>query len=209
MSDPPIEPPPDPTPDPITELQVQNSDGLIVAYGQFPGGSPHPEITIVPLYSHTEADKLKQPGDKFYDSNTGIITVTAPPPVPPITSTTFPLTGKITTTDATAQTLISYAIPLQTAFDISFVVHAIDRGNGAVKKWRRETFIKRLNAAPSVIGGVQNPLGTDPADTAAAAWTTAPSISGNNMVLTVTGAAGRTIDWMLFANVRQFTPGGI
>jgi hypothetical protein len=64
------------------QAQVESSTGRILAYGDFPAGSPSEDIAIVDL-DPVEAAKLAEPGEKTIDAE-GVITVTPPPePDPP------------------------------------------------------------------------------------------------------------------------------
>lgn len=42
----------------------------------------------------------------------------------------------------------------------------------------------------------------------AGGWAIVPSVDGNDYAITVTGSAGRTIDWRLTGSVESFSPGG-
>lgn len=68
--------PPVPPPGPPVLMQViaQVSDGLVLAYGQFPFGTDDPEHQIVDLIDQAEVDKLSEAGSK-YVSPEGVITV--------------------------------------------------------------------------------------------------------------------------------------
>lgn len=71
---PPIEVPPTVA----IQVQVQLADGLILAAGWFPGGSPDAEtIEIVDLDAE-QADVLSQPGTKYWDgSQVSVVPVSA------------------------------------------------------------------------------------------------------------------------------------
>jgi hypothetical protein len=125
----------------------------------------------------------------------------------PIMTSSLRVEAQVATDDDTPTELYRAAIPITSIFDIALRVYGVDRASGAFKKFRREAAIRRLGAAsaPTVQGTVETPA----PDVGAATWTMAPSFDGNDLVITVTGAATRTIDWSLFAEVRRFSPGGI
>lgn len=128
-------------------------------------------------------------------------------PAPRITSTVFEPYSQLTTADAVEVELYRLPIPTLTIMDVYIRVYGVDRGNGNFKKFRREAAIRRLGAAstPAVVGSVEIPA----TDVGTPTWTIAPAFDGNDLVVKVTGAAGRMIDWLLFAELRRFTPGGI
>jgi hypothetical protein len=136
------------------------------------------------------------------------VAVTPPPPLPTLKKLGFTVEAEVTTTNATITTLGNYPIPTNSGFDISLVVYGIDTGNGNVKKMKREGFVKRLAGAPVLVGTMDTPT-PDKNDAGAAAWAVAFSFTATNLLIQVTGAAGRTIDWSLFADVRQFRPSGV
>lgn len=126
-------------------------------------------------------------------------------PPDPIKTNEFKIEKQVTTTNGGAVVLYRGTIPVTSIFDIVIRVYAVDRVNGNFKKFRREAAIRRLGqaSAPAVMGTVETPA----PDVGTATWTIVPSFVGNDLVITVTGAATRTIDWSLFAEVRRFSPG--
>jgi hypothetical protein len=130
-------------------------------------------------------------------------------PRSPVQSSRHEVSAEDFTVGVAPKVLYRATIPTTTLYDIDLVVHAIDRGNGNVKKWRRSAIVKRLGSAsaPVLVGTVDTPT-PDKNDAGSAGWTMVPGFDGNDLVFTVTGAANRTVDWSLFADVRKFTPGG-
>lgn len=62
-------------PPPLVHVQARVSDGLVLGYGYMPAGSLDPAIVIVDLYDPVEAEKLQQPGEKYIDFETNVITI--------------------------------------------------------------------------------------------------------------------------------------
>jgi hypothetical protein len=99
-----------------------------------------------------------------------------------------------------------------TAYRARLVLLAVDSGNGAYASLERVVSVERLGA------GAVNLLTTDTvvqrmtnaaAVTAGvASWAVTVTTSGNDIVVTVTGAAGRTVDWGLSGEFVRYTPGG-
>lgn len=113
---------------------------------------------------------------------------------------------RLRTTDATPTELWRATLRPLTGYRARLELLAVDAGNGAVRAITASVVAKRLNGgailvgAPVVIANHQ--------DTRAATWGIAAAVSGNDFVITVTGAAGRTVDWILDGQVQSFSPGG-
>lgn len=127
-----------------------------------------------------------------------------PPPV--VYSGSRPMAARLRTTDATPAELFRATLAPLTAYAALLELLAVDAGNGALRRIRASIVAKRLAGgavlvgAPVVIANHQ--------DTAAASWSISAVVDGNSFVVTVTGAAGRNIDWLLGGTFQSFTPGG-
>lgn len=117
------------------------------------------------------------------------------------------VSARVRTTDATPLTVFRATLPTNTGYRAKLYVLAVDAGNGAVRSIEASIVAKRLGAgavlvgAPVVIANHQ--------DAAASTWAIAAAVSGNDVVVTATGAAGRTIDWLLTGSAIRFGPGGL
>ena len=119
---------------------------------------------------------------------------------------------RVTTTDATPAELFRRALAPLTAYTALVHLVGVDRGNGNVRYLRATLAAKRLGGGAILVndvGGQPYRLLADHRDGSAGTWAIAPSVAGNDVVITVTGAAGRTIDWFLRIEVDAFTPGGV
>lgn len=102
-----------------------------------------------------------------------------------------------------------YRVPLMqlTGYSITVTVIGVDRGNGNIKKVSGDYTIKRLNAAPILVG---ESIPISHQDTAAATWKIDRSFLAENGttygVISVIGAAGRTIDWVVRGMMFRFSP---
>ena len=117
---------------------------------------------------------------------------------------------KKTSTVGTTPTEIYRVELLQlTGYSINVTVIGVDRNGGAVKKVTGDFTIKRLNAAPILVGETINPPHQD---TAAGTWKIDRSFVTDNGkhygVIWVVGAATRTIDWLVKGEMFRFTPSG-
>lgn len=112
--------------------------------------------------------------------------------------------ARVRTTDATITELLRKTLAPLTGYVARFELIAVDAGNGAVKVIFATVAAKRLGAGALMIGAPVV-LSTH-ADAAASAWTVSASASGDDFVISVTGAAGRTIDWLIYGHVTSFAP---
>jgi hypothetical protein len=63
------------------DVQYRVSDRLIVGYGNFPGGSGDPDLSIEAI-DDDEVPKLAEPGAKYLEADNTIRVVPPPPPGP-------------------------------------------------------------------------------------------------------------------------------
>lgn len=106
------------------------------------------------------------------------------------------------TTDATPITL-TYTPPTTSTGRLTVVVTAT---NGtSVKVWNLWVQVKRGAGNVSIVGAVVNPIATQ-GDAGASTWTAAVTVSGANVVLTLTGQAATTIHWLVEFGGRVFNP---
>lgn len=115
--------------------------------------------------------------------------------------------GKVRTTDATATEILRLALAPMTGYAAVVTMIGVDAGNGAVKVIRASLAAKRLGGGALAIGAPV--VIAQHADAGASTWVTAAAASGNDYVITVAGAAGRTVDWSLMGTVARFGPSGL
>ncbi len=127
-----------------------------------------------------------------------------PPPV--VYSGSHQLSARLRTTNATPAELFRATLAPLTAYAALLDLLAVDAGNGALRVIRASIVAKRLNngailvGTPVVIANHQ--------DTVTSSWGISATVDGSDFVITVTGAAGRDIDWLLGGTFESFTPGG-
>lgn len=103
------------------------------------------------------------------------------------------------TTDATATVIWSGTVVENTGLDIDFAVSGFAT-DGSYAAYRRLTRVKRAgSAAPTILG--TDTIGTDREDIAG--WTVSVARNGNVLEVSVTGAAGQTVDWVCRATIQQ------
>lgn len=128
-------------------------------------------------------------------------------PTPMLTfNRTVNVGNKVRTLNATPTELYRAQLRPLTGYDVVIRLLGVDAGNGVVKKLVVDFTVKRLNGAPSQVGGTS--VAANHSDTAAATWNAGFTFDGNDLVIQVTGAAGRTIDWAFTGSVNSFAPSG-
>ena len=113
---------------------------------------------------------------------------------------------RLRTTNATPAELWRAALAQRTGYRATLTLIAVDAGNGAVRTIEARVTAKRLANGALLVG--KPVVVADHQDSGTAAWGIGASVSGNDFIITVTGAAGRSIDWLLSGDVVSFTPGG-
>lgn len=131
---------------------------------------------------------------------------TAPPRVTEL-AVAVPIEGLLRTTDGAAHELLRFALELQSGYDVEVRVMGVDAANGAVKKLLVNVTMKRLLGGPQAVGAPTTLVSHQ--DSQASAWAVGFSFSGNDALISVTGAAGRTIDWVCRGSVGRFAPAGL
>lgn len=127
-------------------------------------------------------------------------------PAPIVYGRTIQADQRLRTTDAQPAEIFRRTLAPTTGYRARLELLAVDAGSGAVRMIEASIVAKRLNGGAILVGSVV--VIVNHQDAAASAWAITPSVSGNDVVITVTGAAGRTIDWQLTGRVTSFTPAG-
>lgn len=160
-----------------------------------------------------------EPGDKqlyTYDA-AGEIADLPPSAVPVVDAHTAPpavvdyaeqddIAALARTTDATPSEMFRFACLPKHIYRTNLRLSAVDAGNGACRIIEARFVWKRPAATPIIVGST---VVSSIADAGAASWTQSIAVSGTDIVFTVTGAAGRTIDWLLAGEVGAFAPEGL
>jgi hypothetical protein len=127
-------------------------------------------------------------------------------PRPVVYSGTLAADVRVRTTDATPAEVYRRTLAPLTGYAAVLNLLGVDAGNGAVRMIRASIVAKRIGAGAVLVGAPV--VIANHADAGATTWAIAATASGNDFVVTVTGATGRTIDWLLSGGIRSFTPGG-
>lgn len=116
------------------------------------------------------------------------------------------ISGRVRTTDATPTEAYRLALLPLTGYTGQVAVIGVDTGNGAVRVIRASFAAKRLNGGALAVGAPV--VLASHADTGTTTWQIAASVVGDDAVVTVTGAAGRVVDWSVSGTMTTFTPAG-
>lgn len=134
--------------------------------------------------------------------------VDAHTPIPPLTKFTQNVTvaAKVRTTDNTPTVLRRVTLSRNTGYDVVLRIIAVDTASFSVKKLVMDFTVKRLGAGALQVGVTAFPV--NQSDTAASGLIGNLTFEGADLVITVTGATGRTVDWAMLGNLNRFTPSG-
>lgn len=192
----------------MTQAQVETATGHILATGDFPAGSPDPAtIEIVELTAAQETVVFSdEPGQRTIGSD-GTVTITPPPPPPIRYVEAQPVSAEVRTTDDVPHEVFRLPTTSKHVYGATFRMMAVDAGTGATKRARAEMTFKGLASSVVQVGSTV----TSPPmqDTTASAWVIQPTTDGVDLIISVKGAAGRTVDWTLAGDVEVFAPEGL
>jgi hypothetical protein len=110
----------------------------------------------------------------------------------------------VRTTDATPVEIYRLPTEQKHVYQSTLTLIGIDAANGVTKSLEGRFVHKRLTANALQVGAIT--VLSDIHDAAAAAWAPNAQPSGTDVVFTVAGAAGRTIDWIMSGQIVFFAP---
>lgn len=212
MSDlPAVEPPPPSAPielppPPLAQVQAAIADGLVLAMGWFPAGSPDPAtIAIVDIHDPAELAKLSQPGTKHINLQTGVITVTPPPPPPLRYDTQIAIKATKRTTNDTATEIARVTLDQHRQYAVTLTFMATEPVAGASFLRDLRCSWKRVTGGAVAVGEVET--NTIP-EQASADWNTSIVTSGNDVIIRVHGERTGTVDWLVTGVADVYIPAG-
>jgi hypothetical protein len=110
------------------------------------------------------------------------------------------------TTDAAPVDIYRLACNPKTVYQSTLTLIGIDAVSGATKAMEGRFVHKRANGDALQVGQIT--VISDIHDTAAASWAPSAVLSGTDVVFTVRGAAGRTVDWQMGGTIARYAPEG-
>lgn len=136
-------------------------------------------------------------------------TPTAADPVAALQHAGGYFTGDAHTSGAASAEMLRATLPTLSQFNVSMQASGIALDNGAQRTVWVLAVVQRLNGTASVIG--QTVIGNIPSGAGSPVPLTAFALtaSGNDIVIAVTGLAGREIDWVLDGEYLRIRPAGL
>jgi len=128
----------------------------------------------------------------------------APPPLTQYAGSTT-VHAITRTTDAAPHEVFRFPCEQVRMYEATMTIRGVDAGNFVSKRMVGEFMWKRTTGNAVVVGIT---VVSDIKDSAAASWVPNCLPSGTDVVFTVQGAAGRTIDWYLDGDVGTYAPAG-
>lgn len=114
----------------------------------------------------------------------------------------YEVVGYVTTTDATVTTLATIAIPASTTVKVS--VFVVARRTGGASGTAEDGAGYQIDATYKNVAGTATLIGALTATYTAedqAGWNATLTISGSNVLVRITGAAGNNVSWTCVANL--------
>lgn len=139
-----------------------------------------------------------------------VVEAHVPQPIPPpITEflRSVLVDAQIRTTDDQPHEVFRFPTEQLRRYRADLIINGIDAGNFVSKVMEGRFVWKRTTGANALMVGIT--VVSDIGDPAAAAWAPNALPQGADIVFTVKGAAGRTIDWLLTGTVDVYAPGGL
>jgi hypothetical protein len=133
----------------------------------------------------------------------------ASPDLPPVVfSDEIPVdSGVVRTVGVAPSVILRRTLPPATGFVVELVVIGVDAASFAARVQHARFSVKRQNAGALVVGAPAiDPPQADPATTS---WSISGAAQGNDVIISVSGAANRTVDWTARGSVVRFAPGGL
>lgn len=92
-------------------------------------------------------------------------------------------------------------------YKAAFEMMAVDAVSGATRNTEAKMTFKRPSTTLVQVGATSVPYNAP--DPATASWAITPSVVGTDLVISVSAAAGRTVDWTLVGSIGTYAPEGL
>lgn len=174
-------------------------------------------VAGVPIQVGTYVDPEQQTILHTWDPTSGQLTDVPPEAVPVVDAHVAPplvidyagstqVAAIVRTTDAAPHEVFRFPCALKSLYQASLIITGIDAGN-FVSRVQEGRFTWKRTTGNAVVVGVT--VVSNLGEAASSSWAPNFGPQGTEIVFTVQGAAGRTIDWMLVGSVSQYTPEGL
>lgn len=125
-------------------------------------------------------------------------------------ATAVNMAGRLRTTTAAPTEIYRATLQPMTGYRALATLLGVDAGSGDLRQIYASIVAKRLGGVAMLVGPPV--VLANHQDAGASAWAITAGVDNStgrsDFVITVTGAAGRTIDWLLDGRIISFTPGG-
>ena len=113
---------------------------------------------------------------------------------------------RLRTTDDVAQEAFRFPTVAKRVYRLTMRITGIDAANGTTRDTEARVVFKRPAGTVSQVGTTA--VLSNFQDAAASTWAILPSLDGTDLVISVRGAVGRTIDWLLVGEIGSYAPEG-
>jgi hypothetical protein len=151
--------------------------------------------------------ELQQPGTKILNADNVSLTIIPPEPPPIRKAGVVMVDQEVRTTDDVPVEAFRFTTHPKHVYRATFRMAAIDATSGTTKDSEVRMTFKATAAALSQVGATAV-LYSAP-DTGTGAWAVQASVQFPDLVISVKGALGRTIDWLLTGEVGSYAPEGL
>jgi hypothetical protein len=197
---------PEPVPPPAQQVLVEIATDKVLATGWFPSGTDDPTTKIVDLDEAAWAEFQAAPPGQKYLAEDGTLTVVPPPPPPIEYDRSITVKAQMVTTDDQPLVVFTFPCDLKSRYRANMSISGIDRANFVSREMEGRFVWKRTTGNAVMVGiTIVSNLG----EAASSSWAPNAVPSGTDVVFTVKGASGRTVDWLLTGTVEVFAPEGL
>lgn len=206
----PFEPPVSPPIPPAQQALVEIATRKVLATGFFPSGVPNPDVVeIMDLDADAWAAFQAAPPGEKYLAEDGTLTVVPLPPPQIVYAEQESVYAKVRTADDQPLVVFQFHCDTKHVYRANLRISGVDTANYVTLIMEGRFAWKRVQNNAIMVGGGGIQVISDLHDVAAATWAPNCVPSGQEVVFTVKGAVGRTIDWLLVGEVGRFAPEGL
>jgi hypothetical protein len=174
-----------------------------------PTGQDGRDEAVMSLSGNGQQIELWVPDDAPEPDIDAVIAAHTNPPVPPAVieyAEQRAVEAMLRTTDDQAHEVFRFPCQARSVYRANLRITGIDAQSGATKIMEGRFGWKRPTTTAVMVGVT---VVSDIADAAAASWQPSAVAQGTDIVFTVKGAAGRTIDWLLVGELGRYAPEGL
>jgi len=113
----------------------------------------------------------------------------------------------VRTTDDVPKEVFRFVSVPKHVYKATFEMMAVDATSGATRNTEAKMTFKRTASALTQVGTTSIPYNAP--DTATTSWAILPTVDGTDLVISVKGATGRTVDWLLKGSIGEYAPEGL